>query len=66
MQELSQATELISKFGVLPILVAIIVVGGREFRRVQKECRRWQNLALSALTEADKAAGLAEFYRGAE
>lgn len=66
MQELSQLTELVARFGVLPILIAIVLVLGRELRREQKESRRWQRLALSSLTEADRTASLAEFYRGAE
>lgn len=66
MPDVAQLSDLIARGGVIPVLVAALVVLGREVQRERRERRRWQNLALSAMTEADRTTGLAEFFRGAE
>lgn len=38
-------------------------VPGPAYSKLEKRCDRWQQLALSALSEADKGASLAEFFR---
>ena len=64
MSEVQQLTELLTKYGVLPLLILIVGVLGREIQRERRERQRWQNLAIGLLAEAEKAASLAEFFRG--
>lgn len=55
---------LVGTYGVTPLLVLGLVVLGREYRRKEHECRRWQRLALTGISDAAHAAELAEFFRG--
>lgn len=61
--DVGQLTDLITKAGAVPLLVLIVLALAREYRRLQSECRHWQRLALQALSDADKGASLAEFFK---
>jgi len=62
--DLSQLLNLVNSGGVTGVLLLVVIVLAREYRRQERKTERWQRLALGALTQADHAAGLAEFYRG--
>lgn len=64
MSEVQLLTDLISKNGVLPLALLVIVALVREVQRLRKEMRQWRNLALGSQDEASRAAALAEFFRG--
>lgn len=61
--DLSTLTTLIAQGGVLPLLLVVLWVGYRQYRRLERRCDRWERLALQTLVEADKSTALAEFFR---
>lgn len=74
MTDLTQFVTLLSKGGVVPILlvnVFVLAVGayrgwwvsGTLYAKLEKRCDRWQQLALQSISDADKSVGLAEFFR---
>lgn len=62
MPELAPFTDLVAKAGVIPLLLIGLVVLGREYRRMERRCDRWQRLALDALQDADRSAAVGEFF----
>lgn len=62
--DLKSFLDILVTYGVAPVLVLGLIILGREYRRKEHECARWQRLALSALTDTAKAAEIAEFFRG--
>lgn len=64
MADLQGFLGLIGTYGVTPLLIVGLIVLGREYRRKEHECQRWQRLALTSIADVNHAAELAEFFRG--
>lgn len=74
LSDVATLANLIAKDGAVPLLVLnifVLTIGahrgwwvpGKQFAKLEKRCDRWQQLALQALTDADKSVSLAEFFR---
>lgn len=63
MGELDGLLRVVNAGGVAGVLLIVTVILAREYRRLERRCDRWQRLALNALSDADRAAGLADFFR---